>query len=333
MLGELGAFGLPSFDRHGRPLVVVFAAKTFVLPAAGRPAAGPLRAHVEQPLPPREDLHWGEPGVSSLRAEGMSAYTRLGTEIWASGDAWAPRGRAVESLALGLRVGPCTQAAVVTGERVWQQGAVGLRISKPAPFELLPVVYERAFGGTTASEACARNPVGRGLHASAAEAVGQLLPNIEAVDARVTGLASRPPPVGFGPIPRHWQPRVGWSGTYDQSWVETQAPLWPEDLDLRSFSAASEGLIAPGELRGGQPVVASGWSPDGDYRFELPSARMLARTTSRAGLVRQRMILDVVDLHFGEGTLMMIWRATIPVTPTDHESTSIRELEAWEVEP
>jgi hypothetical protein len=99
------------------------------------------------------------------------------------------------------------------------------------------------------------------------------------------------------------------------------------------FSAAAPGLTAPGELHGGEAVIASGWSPDGDLRFALPSTQLLAQTTLRGGVDRRRMVLDVVDLRLDEGVLMMIWRATIPAAPCDHESTRVRELEPWEQLP
>ncbi len=329
-MGELGAFGLSSFDRHARPMVLVFAAKTFILPPFGQPSDGPLAPHPEQPPPPQIDVHWGEPGQSSLRAEGQSAYTRVGTDIHVSGRAWAPGGRPLTTMQIGVRVGPCMKTAMVVGDRFWQRRTVGVRMSEPAPFQSVPVVYERSFGGATEDDICASNPVGCGLYRSAAEADGQPLPNIEAIDEQIVALSSRPSPIGFGPIPRHWQPRARWAGTYDANWIETRAPLWPDDLNLRFFSAAAPGLVAPDELRGGEPVSASGWSPDGDLHFNLPSTRMVARTTLRCGVDRRRMCLDVVDLRLDEGVLRMIWRASIPASPSEHECTWVRELERWE---
>ncbi|MCA9707925.1 MAG: DUF2169 domain-containing protein [Myxococcales bacterium] len=339
-MGPLGAFGIPSFDREGHPLVLVFAAQTFVLPPAGRTATSAPALHPEQLPPPQEDVHWGEPGESSLHHEGQSAYVRVGTDVFVSGQAWAPRGRPVTTMKLGVRVGPCTRSALVFGDRVWQRDLVGLSMSSPLPFASIPAIYERSFGGVAPqsgkpSDFCQRNPVGRGVYGSVAEARDQPLPNFEAVDDPITELSSRPDPVGFGPVARHWAPRVGWAGTYDELWVESRAPLWPQDLDLRYFSAASPGLTAPGELRGGEPVVLAGWSPDGDMRLPLPTVRVVAHTELRGRADRRRMILDVVHLQPEDGIMTLIWRAAIPLggPAGDHEITRVRLLEDWEDAP
>jgi hypothetical protein len=339
-LGELGAFGMPSLDREGNPLVLVFAARRFVLPAAGRPATEPLRRHDEQHPPPQEDTYWGEPGASSLRHEGQSAYTRRGTDVHVSGHAWAPEGRPITSMQLGVRVGACTRSALVFGDRFWWGDLVGLAMSKPLPFRSIPVVYERSFGGVAKqssrrSDFCAHNPVGRGVYGSRAEAKDQPLPNFETIEAPITDVSSRPDPVGFGPIGRHWQPRAAWAGTYDDVWLETRAPLWPLDLDERFFSSAAPGLTAPGELRGGEPVILSGWSPDGDLRLALPTVRLLATSELEQGIDRRRMILDVIRIEPDEGTLTMIWRATVVLRgpPSSHHVTRVRALEPWEDAP
>lgn len=339
-LGELRAAGMPGLDREGRPLVLVFATLRFALPSAGRVERGPLPLHDEQLPPPLEDVFWGEPGISSLRHEGQSAYTRVGTDVHVCGHAWAPGGRPINVMQLGVRVGPCTKHALVLGDRFWWGDLLGLSMSKPLPFLSIPVVYERSFGGvaeqpTSSRGFCARNPIGRGVYGSWAEAKEQPLPNFEAIDAPITALASRPEPVGFGPIPRHWQPRIGWAGTYDDVWLETRAPLWPLDFDERFFSSAAPGLTAPGELRGGESVIMTGWSPDGDLRLALPTARLLATTELERGIERRRMTLDVVRIEPDEGTLTMIWRSTISLRgpASSHHVTRVRVLEPWEDAP
>src|SRR5947199_300693 len=78
--------------------------------------------------------------------------------------------------------------------------------SSPAPFAKLPLRYERCFGGADPGRpddpatADPRNPVGRGFYADNAAAIGQPLPNVEHVKARIESRRDRPAPCGFGPI-------------------------------------------------------------------------------------------------------------------------------------
>jgi hypothetical protein len=51
-------------------------------------------------------------------------------------------------------------------------------------------------------------------------------------------LKHRPSPAGFGPIACHWQPRVGFAGTYGDAWVANRLPLLPDDFDDRFFQSA-----------------------------------------------------------------------------------------------
>ena len=324
-----------SLTKEGEECLVLVVAGSFVMPAAGRPSAAPLALCDEQPVPPKADTYWGEPEKSSLRYESPSAYTRPATDVLLHGRAWASRGRKVTRTQVTVRAGPLEKRALVSGTRVWYRGLVGLSASDPLPFESMPLQYEYSFGGTSASRHEARNPVGRGFHESAKEAVDKPLPSIEEPEALVRGWADRPPPCGFGPVARHWQPRLGWAGTYDAAWVEKRAPLWPLDFDERFFQTAPEGLRASPHLRGGEPVVLEGVSPDGPIAFPLPSFRLLARCTFARRLEKRRMTLDTVLLEPEERRLVLSWRATFPAHRelATHEVSSVRLLEPWEDAP
>jgi len=160
---------------------------------------------------------------------------------------------------------------------------MGLSASDALPFESLPLRYEYAFGGTTASGQEAHNPVGRGFLRQREEGTGKA--------------PTLPPPCGFGPVARHWQPRRDWAGTYDAAWVERRAPLWPRDFDERFFHAASDGLRASTHLQGGERVVLEGLSPDGPLAFNLPTHRLLARCTFAGRREKRHMVLDTVLLE------------------------------------
>jgi hypothetical protein len=324
-----------SLTKEGEECLVIVVAGSFVMPLPGRASRAPLALCDEQLAPPRTDAYWGEPEKSSLRYEAPSAYTRPATDVLLQGRAWAPRGRKVTRAQVTARVGALEKRALVSGTRVWYRSLVGLSASDPLPFESVPLQYEYSFGGTSASRYEARNPVGLGFYESAKEALDQPLPSIEEPQAPIRGWADRPAPCGFGPVARHWQPRRGWAGTYDTAWVEERAPLWPPDFDERFFQTAPWGLQASPHLRGGEPVVLEGVSPEGPIAFALPVFKLLARCTFARRREKRRMTLDTVLLEPEERRLVLTWRATFPAHRelATHEVTSVRLLESWEDAP
>lgn len=324
-----------SLTKGGEECLVLVVSGSFILPPPGLATDAPLAVCEEQVRPATLDTYWGEPEKSSLRYESQSAYTRPGTDVLLHGHAWAPRGRKATRTQVTVRVGALEKRAIVTGTRVWYRGPMGLGASDALPFESLPLRYEYAFGGTTASGYEARNPVGRGFYTSARAALEQPLPSIEAPEALVRGWADRPPPCGFGPVARHWQPRRGLAGTYDAAWVEQRAPLWPQDFDERFFLVASDGLRASTHLRGGEPVLLEGLSPDGPLAFAVPFYRLLARCTFVGRRETRCMLLDSVLVAPEERRLVLTWRATFPAHRqlATHQVSTVRFLESGEDAP
>jgi hypothetical protein len=339
-LSPFHAVDLPSMKKEGEELLVIRVAGRFDLPPAGQSLVPP-RLSEEQRPPVMEDVYWGKPGTSSLRYEGQTAYQRLGTDIYVSGHAWAPRGRPVTEMLAAVRVGPWQKGIHVFGTRVWYRSVLGLKASGPRPFESMPLRYERSFGGTAqvadneppAYES--RNPVGVGLYGSTKEAVEQPLPNLEDPFHLMRGLTDRVNPVGFGPIARNWQPRLGFAGSYDEAWVERRTPLWPPDFDIRFFNAAAPGLVASPGLKGGEVVVLAGLSPDGQIAFPLPHHRLMVKTVFRHRVDRRELVLDAVQIEPDERALTLLWCASIPAHREliHHEYSMVRELETWEEMP
>jgi hypothetical protein len=337
-LTRFKAVDLPSMNKEGEELLVICVAGRFDLPPAGPPLQEPPKPSEEQRLPMMEDVYWGEPGASSLRYEGQTAYTRPGTDIYVSGSAWAPGGKPVPELLTAVKVGPCQKGVRVFGTRVWYRGALGLKASAPRPFESIPLRYERSFGGVAAATGKEppayepRNPVGMGLYSSAKEAVEQPLPNLEDPLQLITSPTDRVSPAGFGPIARSWQPRLKLAGTYAEAWVEQRAPLWPRDFNPLFFQAASPGLVAAPWLKGGEPVVLSGFSPDGQIAFPLPRYRLLLKSVFRHRVDRRELVLDAVLLEPDARALTLVWRAAVPAHRelAQHEYSVVRELEPWE---
>lgn len=234
-------------DCTGQDLLVVCVAGRFKLPPAGHGGQHELALADEQATAPMTDVYWGEPGASSLRYEGQSAFYRPGTDIYVSGHAHSPAGCRAQQLCVRVQVGSIKKTLAVFGDRVWYRSWTAVRSSAPQPFERMPLRYERSFGGAPGSgkhQWEPRNPVGCGLYDSAAAACDRPLPNLEDPAQLITDWSDRVAPAGVGPICRAWGPRLKLAGSYDTEWVQSRAPLWPRDLNLGFFHAAAPGLTA-----------------------------------------------------------------------------------------
>ena len=221
--------------------------------------------------------YWGDPDFSSYKYEPETAFIKPATDVVHIGHAY-PQKPGVNFVDVGVRVGPVQKVVRVVGDRDIVKRSGNWSVIGPQVFEKIPLVYERAFGGWDRSHQNPdkhtfepRNPVGVGFgypNGNTEEPVR--LPNIEDPKRPWKRWGDRPPPTGFGFISPHWQPRASFAGTYDKKWDETRKPLLPTDFDRRFFNAASPGLIAPGYLRGNEPVVIVNASPGGRISFNLP---------------------------------------------------------------
>ena len=266
----------------------------------------------------------GRPGGSSLRYDADLILTKTCTDVTVVGHAWAPAGRVVDRQDVAFRVGPVHKALRVFGDRQW--GLFGA--TAPRPFEKMPLVYERASGGPVASaahddegDADARNPVGAGHARSAREAKGMRLPNIEWPQAPILSWRDRPAPAGFGSIACHWQPRVGFAGTYDEAWRRTRQPLWALDLDERYFQSAPLDQQCPGFLRGGEPVALRGLSPAGPLDFVLPTVHLGFETRFFDGtrVIHPNRRLHSVILEPDLPRVSLVWHSALPCHDRVHQ--------------
>ena len=144
----------------------------------------------------------------------------------------------------------------------------------------MPLTYERAYGGREPDPP--RDPTGRG--SSPAIRLGRgFRPGPAAPNVEYPGVSLTSRPAGFGPIPPHWQPRVRYAGTYDETWQRDRCPLYPDDLDDRFFLCSPEDQ-RPGEfLRGGEPVELLNLTPSGRLAFTLPRVAFGFETVFRGG--------------------------------------------------
>ncbi len=198
---------------------------------------------------------------------------------------------------VGLSVGPVRKVLTVTGDRAVAGGGY----SAPRPFRTMPIVWERAYGGTPADgSGDVRNPVGIGYRgaASADPAVRSEAPNVTYAGEEARGPADRPRPAGFGAVGRGWRPRIGLAGTYDQAWIDEQWPLPPRDFDPRHNLCAPADQQLPA-LEPGTAFTLVNLTPEGRWQFRLPR-----KSTLRAQL---KLVYDdrVEDRGFAPDTVLI----------------------------
>ena len=234
------------------------------------PDDGDLVLLDDQPSLKLEGEWYGDPASSSLRIEPQTAFMKPATDVILHGHAYAASPQTAEVL-VGIRIGSLSKVARVVGDRFLVRRGGTQRIAGPSPFETIPLVYERAFGGWDRREPDAmqhrcepRRPVGLGYRAHALAPDDEVpLPNIELPGDPLREYGDAPAPAGFGFVAPHWLPRATFAGTYDTAWMRSRSPLLPGDFDRRFFNAASPGLIAPSYLKGDEPAVVVGATPGG----------------------------------------------------------------------
>jgi hypothetical protein len=314
-------------DERGVPVFVPLVQATYAILEVGR--LGLLKQ--QPPINVAGEWH-GDPATSSLRREPEIAFTKLTTDVVLRGHAYPSRHGGCEG-EVGIRVGSVQKVARVFGDRRLNISRSRASIAPPQPFESIPLIYERSFGGwdrrhdNPERHRCEpRNPVGVGFHdASLGPIDGAPLPNFEDPTQLYRADGETPPPVGFGFVPTAWQPRVAYGGTYDKIWDSTRKPLLPADFDRRFFNGASPGLIAPGYLRGDEDVIVIGMAREGRVRFELPGiAPPCCLVEKRVGApVMLQGVLDTVIVDMDERTVAMLWRAHLCLRGGPHDVVSV----------
>jgi hypothetical protein len=323
-----------SQSEDGEPLVVPIIASTFKI-LSDRLALADTQLDLKV-----GGEYWGESGESSVKSEPQTAFTKPATDIVLIGHAFSVGQPTVD---VTLEVANLRQTARVFGDRYWIKSLGFVSTTPPEPFEKIPLVYERAFGGwdrtnPDPSRHCfeSRNPIGTGFRSKHGKFEdGVRMPNIENPKDLLSEYGQIVPPVGFGFMAPDWQPRAKFAGSYDQEWMDKRMPLLPNDFDRKFFNAAPPELVASGYLRGDEPISIKNASARGLISFNLPK---LPPPCCRLQLKGSRDVavetnLDTVIINTDEDLLTLLWRGYLPLRNGPLDITTIQVRAEGAAEP
>lgn len=319
---SFAALAVPFQDQRGADVVVVLAKATFF-------RRGGRLALADEQVPVRLSDAPTDPGAveagreSSLRYPSDVGGSKPGADVVVVGNAISAR--AVTSVDVAVRAPDRQVSLRVHGERVFYQGALGLKIGPAAAFERAPITYERAYGGASRDGSIIdwRNPVGRGVHAKASELDGAPAPGIEDPAHPLEG-ARASIPVGFGAIATWWLPRRGLMGTADAAWQAERMPLPPLDFDPRFYQVAHPSLQMDRHLQPGDLIAAHGLCEEGLFQITVPELRLIAHVRrADAPPVSLPLVLDTALLEPESARLELTFRRVLPL---GRGATLLREV-------
>jgi hypothetical protein len=293
------------------------------------------------------DMHYDGPMNSSVQFESDFVPFKLGTDVVLNANAYAPGGSEVHELIATVLVDSHRKDIAVIGDRVSKFRAEGdPMFTEPEPFTVMPLCYERAYGGvdiyTDTKMSCpyARNHLGRGfVIANSKKTVDNLsLPNIESVEDRLTPdrlcvghfmhWERQPMPQGFGWYGKCWQPRALLAGVmpadkkleaelraaYTQLVPLEQRELYDQtrlpDMDFRFFNGASPGLALP-FLSANETITTINLTPEGSLVFQLPGEAPRIGLDIGFGVQEPPVFLQTVMIRMEERLVDLVWRGAV----------------------
>ncbi len=230
------------------------------------PRTGALRPSEEQPPVAEADV---DTGLGPLDMDLVPVKSQCDLAVYGYAQTESPD-RAVESMRVTLAIGEFRRTVAIFGDRFWTKRGSAFEPSRPAPFSRMPIVWERAYGGsafhTDDLEApYPSNPDGRGFVAMASRVEGTPLPNIEEVDQLLTSWDQRPLPAALTGVRRTSALR-GTRGIHAD--LERQMTR----LDASAFTFAHPRMQL-GSYPAGARVELEGMTPGRRWGFVLPPPR------------------------------------------------------------
>jgi len=284
-------------------------------------------------------------------------------EVILLGNAYPPR-RPATATQVALTVGCERRELMVFGDRVWLGGPPQARISNPAAFDKMPLVYERAFGGTVAANIDRDsvvdfrhpiNPRGKGYDAGPqARALCQHLnapsgfpvfaieprplPNLENPSGLIRNWEDAPDPAGWATVPRDtaiaFMPALR-KEEVTIAQVEKNGPVDPDtyraDMEGRTDADPDQAFYRShpdwriARPAAAAPVVLENLLPEAaTVQFALPQLRVVADYIIDGRQGKRDMIPQVLVLLPEEKRFYLVFRLPFTFDPVEAGERAFR---------
>ena len=268
------------------------------------------------------DEYYGDAATTSIKKAYDFAFVKPKTDIVVVGCAYAPRDTHITSLNVRMVVGRVIDKTVrVVGNRVWERGFTArYRPTEPELFRRIPLIYERAFGGSDTSHTKSKrhkfhkeNLVGVGLYANTDPkiVIGAPLPNLESPSKHIARWGQTTETACLAFVSPSWATRSNHVGTYDLSWLDSVYPLLPHDFDELFYQSAPADQIVS-HLNGEEKVHLTNMNPDGPLKFTIPRIDLpVVFMFKNSGDQHFEPQLDTVVIWAEGKKVSMTWRLTV----------------------
>lgn len=304
-------------DGQGGEALLVVVKASFTIDAAGEPQLAEPQVEVRLVDEPRPN---SDPPSPLWDSDLVLFKPRV--DVLLDAIAHAPHGRATEQFFVELHVLPSGDSdpavhktLLISGDRVWD----GEHPSRLMPVVSMPIVWERAYGGTRSpTQVDERNPLGIGYKGarSADPRCRSELPNIEAPDATLVRLDpdASPTPAGFGTVARAWLPRRALAGTFDDAWKRRRWPLAPRDFDPGFHQSAPADQQLDGDPGGGSVRLVN-LTPEGEWCFRVPRLEVPVHLIFDDRIDRAALRADTVEIEPELRRVVLTARVTLALDP------------------
>jgi hypothetical protein len=275
-------------------------------------------------------------------------------EVILLGRAYAPQGRSALRARVRLQLGSERRELSVWGDRVWQGEGKRARPGDPEPFTVLPLTWDRAFGGSCEVEIDResfvtvddpRNPAGRGFDPrERAKQFGKLLEC----------------PKGYPRLPEvRPLPNLEDPARPVQQWQDAPVPACWATVPMTTWLHVERGIASPGapgepslELTpgihhrahpdlviqrpaAGATVEVDGVRPEGPWRFALPRLRVLVDYTVGTATGTDELMPHMLLMLPEERRFVLVYRRVFefPFAGGDERGVRVRTAEGWYGEP
>ncbi len=229
-----------------------------------------------------------------------------GIDVIVLGNAYAPKDQLISHMTVSLMIGRLTRYLLIFGDREWVKRK---KISSPKLFDIMPLIYGRAFGGSAEVEidrgsfitvSDPRNPDGKGFDAifyskSLAKMLKPLrgyprmpevrvLPNIEDPDHLIRSWEDSPAPASWATLPMTSALHAQRSIYTDNNQFEMLPSL---------FHRAHPSLVLT-DIAPLTEVQLRGMTPNGQMYFRVPDWQVRTEFLLNKRHVEERLKLDTL---------------------------------------